>query len=122
MNRRTILQLTGATFATGIGTGLNSNSQEAEDGEAGEEETDERQEDPVCESNIQFGERQLIIDESGTSPTAYAAVVVENVGDAASGEISVYVDWLDQDENLIDEDSSTLPFLGAGETWFGQSW
>lgn len=107
MNRRTILQLTGATFATEIGADYIGNRQENEDDE-----------EPTCDPDIRFGEQDLIIDESGFTSRAYAEIVVENVGDAPSGEISVTAAWMDEGGSFIDDDSARLPSLRAGETWF----
>lgn len=108
MNRRKILQLTATTFTTGIGAGYVGNRQ---DGENSDEE------EPARAADLQFGERELVVDESGISPTAYAAAVVENVGGTASGRVSVTAAWMDGSGNFIDDDSIELPSLGAGETW-----
>ena len=112
MNRRNILQLTGAAFATGTGVTSSTNRQKAETNDEKED-----QETLVCNPDLQFRDGELIIDESGLSPVAYAGVVVENVGDAASGEISLRASWMDREGNFIDDDSTTLPSLGDNERW-----
>lgn len=112
MNRRNILQLTGAAFATGTGANSTTNSQDAETNDEAEDP-----ETPVCEPDLRFRDRELIIDESGYSPTAYAGVVVENVGEAASGEISLTAFWIDEGGSFIDDGSMILPSLGVNETW-----
>lgn len=114
MIRREILQLAGGTLTAGIGAGLVGNRQEQEEGD---ENGEEEQEDPVCEPDIQFGETELIVDESGFSATAFAEVVVENVGNAPSGELSITAAWMDADETFIDDDFASLPTLGEQETW-----
>lgn len=113
MNRRTILQLTGAAFATGTEVGSTIHGQEARTNE----EEDGGPETVVCEPDLRFGERKLIVDESGVSPIAYGGVVVENVGSVASGGITLTAVWRDESGNFINDDSVRLPSLGADETW-----
>lgn len=108
MNRRKILQLTGASFATGIGSSYaDTNQEDDEEGENG----------PACTPTIQFGGRQLLIDDTGYSNDVWAVVAVENTGDAASGGITVTAEWVDEDGNFLDDDGESLPTLDAGETW-----
>ena len=125
MQRRTMLQLTGATFATGMGADrsygwLRDEHNEAEDDDETEEnenEAENEDEEPACEPEIRFGDRELLVDDTGFTPDAYAEIVVENTGDVPSGEITVSVDWLDGDETLLGDNRERLPSLGAGETW-----
>lgn len=119
MQRRTMLQLTGATFATGMGADrsyglLRDEHDEAEDDD---ETGDNEDEEPACEPEIRFGDRELLVDDTGFTPDVYAEVVVENVGDAPSGEITVSVDWLNEDGSLLDDDRERLPSLDPGENW-----
>ena len=67
MNRRTILQLAGATFFTSIGTGSAIAGQEAEDDEEEEQETEDDQQEGACIADIQFGEQDIVIDDTGHS-------------------------------------------------------
>lgn len=114
MNRRKILQLTGASFATGVGANYVSARQE--DGqENGDEQDDE--EGTACEPDVRFGDRELLVDDTGFSDDLWAVVAVENAGDLATGEIAVTVEWLDADGNFIDDDDQWLPSLDGGETW-----
>lgn len=118
MQRRTVLQLTGATFAAGVGADRSYGWLRDEHDE--EDETDEEDgenDEPACEPEIRFGDRELLVDDTGISPAPYAEVVVENTGDVPSGEITVSVDWLAEDGSLLDDDREQLPSLGAGETW-----
>lgn len=112
MNRRTILQLTGASIATGSATRPAASTQE------GGTATD-TPEGSSCRVDIRFGERELVVEQGGVVPTAYARVVVENAGDVASGQISLTASWLDDSGSMLDDDTATLPSLGGGETWLG---
>lgn len=115
MNRHKILQLTGTSFATGIDVkGVRGRQEDGtDDGEQEEEETEKCS----CEVDIQFGERELIIDETGFSPRAFAKIGVENVGEAPSGRVSITAARMGENGNFFDEDSTELSSIGAGETW-----
>ncbi|WP_255191720.1 FxLYD domain-containing protein [Natronobeatus ordinarius] len=69
------------------------------------------------ETELQFGDHQLVVDHGGVSPTAYAVVEVENVGTVASGEVSVTAGWLDEAESRVGDDRARLPSLRPDETW-----
>lgn len=90
---------------------------ETEDPTETEETT---QTEPAGEADVQFGERELVKDDSGFSTEAYAEVIVENVGDGAAGQITVDVEWYDADGNFLDNDTGRLPSLEAGEVWIAQ--
>jgi hypothetical protein len=75
---------------------------------------------PPGEPDVQFGERELIKDDSGYSTEAYAEVIVENVGDGPAGEVTVEVEWYDSDGNYLDASTGRLPSLDAGEVWIAQ--
>lgn len=119
MNRRKLLQVAGATFATGIGTGYTGARQ---DGGENDEPADEPPEECFCDPEIQFGEQELLIDESGFTPDAYAVVEVENAGDTPTSELTVSVSWLDEDGQFVGDDSERLPSLAADELWRAYVW
>ena len=76
--------------------------------------------EPPGESDVQFGDRELITDDSGYSTEVYAEIIVENVGDGPAGQITVNVDWVDADGNYLDDSTGRLPSLEAGEVWVAQ--
>lgn len=117
MNRRTILQLTGVTFVTGLGSSRASASQETDSGEEGGQATEDDRQAGVCEADVRFGEQELVIDDTGFSDEVWAAVVVENTGDAPSGNIELAVEWLDGNGSLLSDTTEYFPTLGAGESW-----
>ena len=84
---------------------------------ADEHEADTTPNETPYDTELQFGDRQLVVDHGGFSPTVYAVIEVENVGTVASGEITITVGWLDEAESRIGDDSTRLPSLGADETW-----
>lgn len=107
MNRRHYLKVAGGVAAT-IGTGTVAGD---------EHEDDTTPDNGRYETELQFGDRQLVVDHGGFSPTAYAVVEVENTGTVASGDVSITVGWLDETESRIDDDRASLPSLGPDETW-----
>lgn len=75
---------------------------------------------PSGEPDVRFGDRQLVVDDSGFTTEVYAEVVVENTGDAAAGRITLNVDWYDAADNYLEDTSGSLPSLDAGEVWIAQ--
>lgn len=69
------------------------------------------------EANPEISGHELTVSEGQYSTEAYVEATVENTGDASSGNIQLTVDWYDTDENYLDNSSSVLVSLGAGETW-----
>lgn len=116
MNRRTLLAMTSAAFATAASAGTAAASQ----GDEGQETEDDTA--PTTGPDLEFGDRTLLSDNTGYSSEAWAVVAVRNTGGAASGEISVIAGWLDVDGNLLDTNTTYLPTLGAGETWHAHIW
>lgn len=132
MNRRTYLAISGA-LCTGL-AGCSGGSEEIDDSEGddgGSDNTPEETDEPTAteeptptkpsgEPDVQFGEQNLIKDDSGYTTEAYAEVVVENTGDGSAGQVSVNVEWYDADGNYLDDTTGRLPSLDAGEVWVAQ--
>ncbi|MFL9708868.1 FxLYD domain-containing protein, partial [Aeromonas veronii] len=51
------------------------------------------------------------------STDVFVEALVENTGDGPSGDANVEVDWYNEGGNFLDNDSSRLASLPAGETW-----
>lgn len=107
MNRRHYLVATG-----GIASALWGGATMADN-----HEKDTTPNDAPGETELQFGDRQMVVDHGGFSPRAFAVVEIENVGTVSSGQVSISVGWLDEGESKIGDDRSRLPSLGPDETW-----
>lgn len=125
MRRRDYLGLTGVALA-----GLAGCAEESDEIDDPQDEDDSGSDDtpteeptptePSGEPNVQFGDSELVIDDSGVTTDAYAEVIVENVGDGPTGQVTVAVEWYDADGNYLDDNAGQLPSLDAGETWVAQ--
>jgi hypothetical protein len=132
MNRRAYLAISGA-LCTGLAgcTGGSEEIDESEGDVGGSDNTPEETDEPTAteeqtptepsgEPDVEFGEQNLIKDDSGYTTEAYAEVVVENTGDGSAGQVSVNVEWYDADGNYLDDTTGRLPSLDAGEVWVAQ--
>jgi len=113
--RRRLLAVTGVTLTSGC-TALGVQQNETSGQNASANRTT-AQEDRNCEPTIHLVDQGVVRDDSGFTTELFAEVVVENVGAAASGAVTITAGWLDSNGNFLGEDTATLPSLGAGETW-----
>lgn len=138
MNRRAYLAISGA-LCTGLAgcTGGSEEIDESEGDVGGSDNTPEETDEPTAteeqttteeqtptepsgEPDVEFGEQNLIKDDSGYTTEAYAEVVVENTGDGSAGQVNLNVEWYDADGNYLDDTTGRLPSLDAGEVWVAQ--
>lgn len=66
---------------------------------------------------VEIVEHELVVEEGEVSTDVYVEALIENTGDAQSGNIELQADWYDSDGNYLDNDNSWLVSLGAGESW-----
>lgn len=67
--------------------------------------------------SVEIVEHELVTEEGDYSTDVYVNARVENTGDAASGMIELTADWYDGEENYLDNTTSYLETLPAGEVW-----
>lgn len=135
MERRQYLALSGALLA-GL-AGCSGDSEQIDDPQGTATDTDDGSGDttpteeptsteeptptePSGEPDVQFGERELIKDDSGYTTEVYAEVIVENTGDGPAGQVTVNVEWYDADGNFLEDTAGRLPSLEDGEVWIAQ--
>ncbi|TYL38872.1 hypothetical protein CV102_10210 [Natronococcus pandeyae] len=80
---------------------------------AAQESTDG--EDDSDEAILDITDHELVVDDEAS--VTYLAVTVENVGDVASGWITLETDWYDSRGDYLDTDLAHLGMLSAGKTW-----
>lgn len=131
MDRRRYIGLLGVSVGAAVtgytGRGENNATEKAsgertsldEQRGTGPAEHEQETEEPE-EPEVVFGDSELLFDDSGLSLDAYAEVVAENIGDAASGQVKVESRWFDEDGNFLGDDTTYLPTLGAEETWIAR--
>lgn len=79
--------------------------------------TEEETDTPESEPNLELASHEMQTVEHEYWTDVYVEAIVENSGDAASGNIEVQADWYDEDGNYLDNDTAYLTTLQAGETW-----
>lgn len=87
-----------------------SNTADAEDTEG---DDDENEGTPALE----IIEHELVVEEGEFSTDVYVEALIENSGDAPSGNIELQADWYNADGNYLDNSRNWLVSLGAGESW-----
>lgn len=83
------------------------------------EETPEPTPEPTSEPNLTIQEQNLSTADTPFHD-AYAEAVVENTGSGRCGSIELTARWFDNSGNFVEEETTFLPTLGAGETWIAR--
>lgn len=83
---------------------------------AGDEDTADGGPADAGDADVEITDHELVHDDSGFTTETYVAATVENVGDGATGEITLDARWYSEGDYL-DADSASLQTLGADETW-----
>ncbi|WP_115864111.1 FxLYD domain-containing protein [Halorussus litoreus] len=73
----------------------------------------------ASESTISIENSTLEKQESSYRTEAYALGTVVNGGSGVSGQLSLEARFYDDEDNLLDSTTGTLPYLKPGETWVG---
>ncbi|ADJ16678.1 hypothetical protein C497_06094 [Halalkalicoccus jeotgali B3] len=68
-------------------------------------------------SAIEIVDHELIVDEGDYITDVYVEALIENTGDAPSGNIELQADWYNADGNYLDNDIGWLISLAPGESW-----
>lgn len=98
------------------GTRDNESAKGESDNEVEDSEADE-EEEVEGEPALEIIEHELVVDEGEFGTDVYIETLIENTGDATSGNIELQADWYNADGNYLDNARAWLVTLGAGESW-----
>ena len=79
--------------------------------------TDTETRTPTSEADVTIGSTELVTKEDDFFTRKWVAATVTNEGDAASGQITLTVEWYDSEGNYLTDTNEYLESLGPGETW-----
>lgn len=130
MNRRRLLYSSGLIMASTLAGCTGNDSEEAEGGtrdsnSSGDDnnnttdnkETNENSTTDEGTPAVEIVDHELVVDEGDYITDVYVEAVIENTGDAPSGNIEVQADWYNADGNYLDNDIGWLVSLAPGESW-----
>lgn len=94
-----------------------ADDEQGSEGDQEDQDAPEEEGQPAGEPAIEVIEHELVADTSGITEDVYVEAIVENTGDAASGQVELNADWFNPDGNYLDDDRAYLRSLPAGDTW-----
>lgn len=97
------------------GTRDNKSSNESNTVNAEEDQGDDDEDEGM--PALEIVEHELVVEEGEFSTDVYVEALIENSGDALSGNIELQADWYNADGNYLDNSRNWLVSLGAGESW-----
>lgn len=106
MNRREFLGTTVALGVAGLSGGALSTA-------ANQDQDQDQDSAPDDEAVLDVVSHELVAADDAT----YLAATVENVGDVASGWITLEADWIDARDERLETDLAHLGTLGPGRSW-----
>jgi len=115
MKRRTFL----ATSGTAILAGCNSEEPAASEGTAVTEIEDSTTVKERTTSDREEGQID-IVETSWVTEGESAEFLIQNVGEAQSGALTLVTRWYDEEGNYIGNDQVSLPTLHSGKNWLIQ--
>lgn len=124
MNRRQLLYGSGLVMASTLAGCTGGESEEAEGGTRDSNSSDDSNNSTNNSGGadegtpaIEIVEHELVVDEGEYITDVYVEALIENTGDAPSGNIELQADWYNADGNYLDNDIGWLVSLAPGESW-----